>query len=101
MQAAPASFYGAVDFVGDRRRSRVGVAVAIIISGFASRCPHLISDPLEGCKLPMNRDRLGASNIGFNFCRLFRGEAPMRTMTDEEREFHRLQIGRCMACDAE
>ena len=49
----------------------------------------------------MNRDRLGASNIGFNFCRLFRGEAPMRTMTDEEREFHRLQIGRCMACDAE
>jgi len=55
----------------------------------------------EGCKLPMNRDRLGASNIGFNFCRLFRGEAPMRTMTDEEREFHRLQIGRCMACDAE
>ena len=55
----------------------------------------------EGCKLPMNRDRLGASNIGFNFCRLFRGEAPMRTMTDEERKFHRLQIGRCMACDAE
>ena len=47
----------------------------------------------EGCKLPMNRDRLGASNIGLNFCRLFRGETPMPTMSDEEREFHRLQIG--------
>ena len=55
----------------------------------------------EGCKLPMNRDRLGASNIGLNFCRLFRGQTPMRTMSDEEREFHRLQIGCCMTCDAE
>ena len=55
----------------------------------------------EGCKLPMNRDRLGASNIGLNFCRPFRGETPMRTMSDEEREFHRVQIGCCMACDAE
>ena len=55
----------------------------------------------EGCKLPMNRDRLGASNIGLTFCRLFRGETPMCTMSDEEREFHRLQIGCCMTCDAE
>ena len=60
---------------------------------------HLPQD--EGCKLPMNRDRLGASNIGFNFCRRFRDETPMRTMSDEEREFHRLQIGCCMTCDAE
>ena len=26
----------------------------------------------EGCKQPINRDRVGASNIGFNSCRLFR-----------------------------
>ena len=44
----------------------------------------------EDCKLPMNRDRLGASNIGFNFCRLFRGERPIRTMSEEERGWHRL-----------
>ena len=53
----------------------------------------------EGCKLPQNRDRTGASNIGVNFCRLFRGESPIRTMTDEEREFHRLSVG-CVACGA-
>ena len=55
----------------------------------------------EGCKLPQNRDRTGASNIGLNFCRLFRGESPIRTMTNEEREFHRLNVGCCVACDAE
>jgi hypothetical protein len=51
----------------------------------------------EGCKLPMNRDRMGASNIGLNFCRLFEGKTTIRTMTDEEREFHRL----CVTCDTE
>ena len=55
----------------------------------------------EGCKLPMNRDRSGASNVGFHGCRLFRGEAPSRTMRDEEREFHRPQLGCCMAREAE
>ena len=54
----------------------------------------------EGCQLPMNRDRLGATNIGLNFRRLFRGEAPIRTMTAEEREFHRLSVGGCIECEA-
>ena len=55
----------------------------------------------EGCKLPMNRDRMAAANIGLNFCRLFRGEAPLRAMSAEERELHRLQLGCCAPCDAE
>lgn len=54
----------------------------------------------EGCKLPQNRDRTGASNIGLNFCRLFGGQSPIRTMTGEEREFHRLNVC-CVACDAD
>ena len=59
------------------------------------------SAKMRAASCPVNRDRLGASNVGLNFCRLFRGETPMRTMSDEEREFHRVQIGGCMACDAE
>jgi len=54
----------------------------------------------ESCQLPINRDRLGATNIGFNFGRLFRDEAPLRTMTAEERELHRLTVGCCVECDA-
>ena len=52
----------------------------------------------ESCKLPQNRDRTGASNIGLQFCRLFEGKPPIRSMTDEEKEFHRLQVT-CLACD--
>jgi len=51
----------------------------------------------EGCNLPQNRDRTGASNIGLNFCRIFNGQPTIRSMTDEEREFHRLNVG-CAAC---
>ena len=54
----------------------------------------------ESCELPINRDRLGATNIGLNFCRLFRGETPIRTMTAEEREFHRLSVEGCTECSA-
>jgi hypothetical protein len=51
----------------------------------------------EGCKLPQNRDRTGASNIGLQFERLFEDKGPLRTMTEEEREFHRLNTS-CGAC---
>ena len=55
----------------------------------------------EGCKLPMNRDRMAAANVGVTFCKRFRGEAPLRAMSAEERELHRLQLGCCAPCDAE
>ena len=51
----------------------------------------------EGCGFLQNRDRTGATNIGFQFARLVRGQAPLRPMSDEEREFHRLQV--CAECD--
>ena len=51
----------------------------------------------ESCKLPQNRDRTGASNIGLNFRRLFAGQACIRAMSDEEREFHRLNV-QCVPC---
>jgi hypothetical protein len=53
----------------------------------------------EGCKLPQNRDRTGASNIGLQFRRLFSDQGPIRQMTDEERELHRLRIETCEVCD--
>jgi hypothetical protein len=49
--------------------------------------------------LPQNRDRTGASNIGLQFRRLFAGMGPIRSMTDEELEFHRLNV--CVECDAD
>ena len=52
----------------------------------------------EGCKLPQNRDRTGAANIGLQFRRLFEGQPPIRQMSDEEKEFHRLQF-LCSPCD--
>ena len=53
----------------------------------------------ETCMLPQNRDRTGASNIGLQFRRLFAGMGPIRSMTDEELEFHRLNV--CVECDAD
>ena len=53
----------------------------------------------EACMLPQNRDRTGASNIGLQFRRLFAGHGPIRSMTDEELEFHRLNV--CVECDAD
>jgi hypothetical protein len=52
----------------------------------------------ESCGLPQNRDRTGASNIGLNFRRLFAGQPTIRQMSDEEREFHRLNVV-CAACE--
>lgn len=51
----------------------------------------------EDCKLPQNRDRTGASNIGLQFTRLFAGQGPIRSMTAEDLEFHRHNI--CLRCD--
>ena len=53
----------------------------------------------EECRLPQNRDRTGAANIGFQFCRLYERKSPIRTMTDEDLEFHRLNTALCVACD--
>jgi transposase len=53
----------------------------------------------EECRLPQNRDRTGAANIGLQFCRLYEGKSPIRTMTDEDLEFHRLNTALCVACD--
>ena len=53
----------------------------------------------EGCGLLQNRDRTGATNIGFQFARLVRGQAPLRLMSDEELEFHRLRA--CAECDGD
>jgi len=50
----------------------------------------------EGCGLLQNRDRTGATNIGTQFQRLMRGEGPIKPMTDEEAEFHRLSV--CVEC---
>ena len=53
----------------------------------------------EECRLPQNRDRTGAANIGLQFRRLYGGEGPIRTMTDEDREFNRLNVAICAVCD--
>ena len=53
----------------------------------------------EGCGLLQNRDRMGATNIGFQFARLVRGQPPLRPMSNEELEFHRLQM--CAECDGD
>ena len=51
----------------------------------------------EDCKLPQNRDRTGASNIGLQFTRLFGGQGPLREMTTEDLELHRNSC--CIACE--
>ena len=48
------------------------------------------------CLRLQNRDRTGAANIGTQFQRLIRGEGPIKPMTDEELEFHRLHA--CVEC---
>eukprot|EP00966_Prymnesium_polylepis_P018572 427488-Prymnesium_polylepis.1 len=53
----------------------------------------------EECRLPQNRDRTGASNIGLQFQRLYEGKSPIRNLTDEETEFNRLNVALCAACD--
>ena len=51
----------------------------------------------DACKLPQNRDRTGASNIGLQFSRLFTGRGPIRSMTDDDLEFHRHDV--CLRCE--
>ena len=53
----------------------------------------------EECRLPQNRDRTGAANIGTQFCRLYEEKSPIRQMTDEDLEFHRLNLALCAPCD--
>ena len=52
----------------------------------------------EGCGLHQNRDKTGATNIGFQFVRLVRSQPPLRRMTEEDLEFNRLES--CLACDS-
>lgn len=49
-------------------------------------CQHV------GCGLPQNRDKTGATNIGKNGCRLLLNQAPIRSMTEEDVEFHRVNV---------
>ena len=41
----------------------------------------------EECRLPQNRDRTGAANIGTQFCRLYEGKAPIRQLTEAGETF--------------
>ena len=50
----------------------------------------------EGCGLLQNRDRTGATNIGLQFQRLLDDKSPIRDMSQEELEFHRLNT--CLEC---
>jgi hypothetical protein len=50
----------------------------------------------EGCGLLFNRDKLGARNIATQFDRLCKGLGPIKVLTDEELEFHRLNV--CIEC---
>lgn len=52
----------------------------------------------EECKQFMNRDRLGAFNIGRNFERLLQGKPPLRELSSQEEELNRLQ---CSLCEGE
>ena len=45
----------------------------------------------EDCKLIQNRDRTGASNIGTQFNLLFEWKPTIHSMSDEKREFLRLE----------
>lgn len=50
----------------------------------------------QGCMIPLNRDRNGATNIGTNFARIMSNQLPIRSMTDEDLAFHRASL--CMDC---
>jgi len=45
----------------------------------------------ENCRLRINRDRNGATNIGTNFKRLFEGQGTIRALSEDELQLHRLQ----------
>jgi len=46
----------------------------------------------EECMIFLNRDRNGATNIGNNFKRLFRGESPIRDLSDDEVQLSELRV---------
>ena len=52
----------------------------------------------EDCRLRINRDRNGATNIGTNFKRLFEGRNPIRSMSEEGLRLHRLFYHRRRIC---
>ena len=49
------------------------------------------------CMLAMNRDKMGAINIGTNFLRLMEDKPTIRTMTEEDLAFHRASL--CTECE--
>ena len=49
------------------------------------------------CMKPLNRDKNAAINIGTNFMRLFKGESPIRSMTEEELKLHQASL--CFECE--
>ena len=59
---------------------------------------NLCGSQNEVCCLPQNRDRTGAANIGTQFCQLYENKDPIRKMTTEDLEFHRLNVGLCGEC---
>jgi len=56
----------------------------VTIGGKRIRGLHVCQN--EDCKLLQNRDRTGALTIGVQFQRVFRGEDPIRAMTQEMKE---------------
>ena len=49
------------------------------------------------CKfVPLDRDRNGATNIGTNIRRLSEGEAPIRSLSEDDLAFHRATL--CLEC---
>ena len=48
------------------------------------------------CMRVMNRDKMGAVNIGTNFQRLMQGRAPIKAMTQQDLAFHQATV--CMEC---
>ena len=67
-----------------------------VVKTYPIRALHVCQN--EECKQFMNRDRLGAFNIGRNFDRLFRGEEPLRRLTAQEEE---LNSFKCSLCEEE
>ena len=49
------------------------------------------------CMLLMNRNKMGAINIGTNFQRLMKGDSTIRSMTEQDLAFHR--ASQCMECE--
>jgi len=50
----------------------------------------------ERCGALWNRDKLGARNIGTQFHQLLTNQGPLKALTAEELEFHRLNV--CLEC---